>query len=88
MVMAKLNNNIVIAILLQSLPCFFMRLFLYIDTDIDECAESLDDCEHTCQNVPGSYTCGCNPGYALTGDGRTCEGMLHACMATGQLYSI
>uniref|UniRef100_A0A8C9QGQ3 Signal peptide, CUB and EGF-like domain-containing protein 2 n=1 Tax=Spermophilus dauricus TaxID=99837 RepID=A0A8C9QGQ3_SPEDA len=42
-------------------------------TDVDECAQGLDDC-HTdalCQNTPTSYKCSCKPGYQ--GQGRQCE---------------
>ncbi|KAK3803043.1 hypothetical protein RRG08_064389, partial [Elysia crispata] len=42
--------------------------------DIDECADTLD---HTCSNyqlcsnTPGTFTCGCKPGYEETGDNCT-----------------
>ena len=45
-------------------------------TDIDECAEGMDQCVHNCQNTNGSYTCSCRAGYSLNADGRGCEGML------------
>ena len=46
-------------------------------TDIDECAENNGGCdEHaTCNNMPGSFNCTCNPGY--TGDGFNCTGMTY-----------
>ncbi|KAK4483791.1 hypothetical protein RD792_010995 [Penstemon davidsonii] len=50
----------------------------YLDpgcTDIDECADSsLNDCENTCINTPGSFNCSCPDGYIGDGrkDGRGC----------------
>ena len=44
-------------------------------SDDDECALGTDTCAHTCQDTPGSYTCGCRPGYAINADGRACDGM-------------
>ena len=46
-----------------------------MNTDVNECAENIDNCEHTCENTVGSFLCGCNAGYELTSDGRTCQGM-------------
>ena len=44
-------------------------------TDINECQSNLDDCEHTCYNTIGSFTCGCQPGYTLaSADGSVCIG--------------
>ena len=44
------------------------------ETDIDECARDIDDCnEHAaCTNTPGSFECRCNDGYI--GDGVNCDG--------------
>ena len=41
--------------------------------DIDECAESLHDCDLNakCLNTPGSFECGCNIGWG--GPGTTCS---------------
>ena len=44
--------------------------------DNDECAENADNCEQVCLNTVGSFDCGCNPGYELTSDGRTCQGII------------
>ena len=44
--------------------------------DIDECSEETDGCEQNCFNTVGSYTCGCNVGYVLVPDGRSCTGLL------------
>jgi fibulin 1/2 len=41
-------------------------------TDIDECLTSNGGCAQTCTNSVGSYTCGCNAGYALAQDGFSC----------------
>lgn len=43
-------------------------------TDVDECAQELDDChaDALCQNTPTSYKCSCKPGYR--GEGRHCQG--------------
>lgn len=43
-------------------------------TDIDECAQNVDDCSGgaRCNNLVGSFECLCPSGF--TGDGRTCTG--------------
>ena len=48
---------------------------LYIHSDIDECHENTDACDHLCSNNNGSYTCSCRSGYRLASDGVTCNGM-------------
>ena len=45
----------------------------FFSTDIDECLSD-HDCNHTCSNVDGSYTCSCREGYVLQADGRNCAG--------------
>ena len=49
-----------------------------VETDIDECAQSLDNCATSamCINTPGSYTCQCFSGYF--GDGRHCTANAYA----------
>ena len=42
--------------------------------DIDECLEEVHTCEQSCNNVNGSYTCGCDVGYILSVDLRSCIG--------------
>lgn len=42
--------------------------------DIDECTEwGTQACSQTCLNAPGSYSCGCLPGYLLEPDGHICK---------------
>ena len=43
-----------------------------ISTDIDECAEGSDECEHMCMNTEGNYTCSCYESYLLADDGKSC----------------
>ena len=47
-------------------------------TDIDECSTGIDECEQVCHNANGSYICLCDSGYALSGDGQSCDGTVHA----------
>lgn len=44
-------------------------------TDINECAEDLDNCHQNafCVNSVGHFTCMCEPGY--TGNGVTCTAL-------------
>ena len=46
----------------------------FLDTDIDECNEGTDTCDHVCANTVGSFSCSCHPGYHLLDDGSTCAG--------------
>ena len=32
------------------------------------------ECDHTCHNTLGSYTCSCVSGYRLAADGKSCSG--------------
>lgn len=43
--------------------------------DIDECRYGY--CQQLCANVPGSYSCTCNPGFTLNDDGRSCQGTVY-----------
>ena len=54
--------------------------------DIDECSSNNGGCAQVCTNDPGSYTCGCNPGYELDGDGFSCNGMSHHYIFLLNLY--
>ncbi len=42
--------------------------------DIDECTEGTDACEDVCENIIGSFRCGClHQGYQLQMDGISCQ---------------
>ncbi|XP_043474222.1 collagen and calcium-binding EGF domain-containing protein 1-like [Leptopilina heterotoma] len=45
--------------------------------DIDECVENSTDCEQLCINEPGGFSCGCNDGFILSVDNKTCEKLKH-----------
>ena len=47
---------------------------IYFSSDIDECTDGTHNCDPnaSCGNIPGTFTCTCNPGY--TGDGMSCTG--------------
>jgi len=57
-----------IRLLFYSLQC---RL-LFSVIDIDECRYRY--CQHRCVNVPGSFSCECEPGFQLAGNNRSCVG--------------
>jgi hypothetical protein len=44
-------------------------------SDINECNENTDACDHLCSNTVGSYTCNCRTGYRLASNGLTCNGI-------------
>ena len=49
------------------------RFCSYTFTDIDECA-GINDCQQICTDTDGSFICGCETGYALDPNGKTCTG--------------
>uniref|UniRef100_A0A4W5MRE2 EGF containing fibulin extracellular matrix protein 2b n=1 Tax=Hucho hucho TaxID=62062 RepID=A0A4W5MRE2_9TELE len=51
---------------LRILPPLFRSLL----PDIDECRYRY--CQHRCVNVPGSFSCECEPGFQLAGNNRSC----------------
>ena len=53
-------------------------LFLFFSPDINECVETPSVCEQSCTNTVGSFVCGCNAGFELQSDGRSCNGELCA----------
>ena len=48
--------------------------FNYLYTDIDECADGTNGCNHNCSNTNGSYVCFCFTGYELHDNMQTCTG--------------
>ena len=50
---------------------YYVHLFI---TDIDECERGIDECQHICNNIDGSFYCSCYPGYTLNPDGENCTG--------------
>ena len=43
--------------------------------DVNECVSpGNNDCEQTCVNTNGSYSCDCVIGYVLNADGHACDG--------------
>ena len=60
-------------------PVFFLhsyliRLHLIFYLDVNECEMLNGGCQHRCRNTNGSYSCQCNDGFFLNGNGRTCIG--------------
>ena len=53
--------------------CYINRNF-FVCTDINECTEEGDGCQHFCRNTIGSYHCMCRDGYYLHQDGKSCLG--------------
>ena len=58
-----------------------INVIFYIHADIDECYLEADGCTQLCTNTPGSFRCGCNMGYQLISDNKSCAGM-YITMAT------
>ena len=54
-------------------PVYAMLFCLCVD--VNECSTKNGGCQHTCQNVNGSYACQCKAGYTLNIDGHRCDGM-------------
>ena len=48
----------------------------FCSTDINECLGD-HNCNHTCSNTDGSYSCMCDRGYNLQADGRSCTGIIY-----------
>ena len=43
-------------------------------SDIDECEQELDGCDHNCTNTVGNYSCTCMDGYEVESDDHNCTG--------------
>lgn len=59
----------------QTIKNFNANFDLIIHSDINECNENIDACDHLCSNTVGSYTCSCRSGYRLASNGLTCNGI-------------
>lgn len=62
----------VLAALYVMRRCRALQFPSFSPADIDECRYGY--CQQLCANVPGSYSCTCNPGFTLNDDGRSCQG--------------
>ena len=80
-------------IMLHSLLCILLNTV----SDIDECAEGVEDCAQVCTDTVLSYICSCHSGYRLASDGRGCteinecaegtDGCTHTCTNTAGSYT-
>jgi hypothetical protein len=50
-----------------------MAHWMFAMVDVDECRQQPNLCDHECRNLPGSYQCSCQVGYALIGRSK-CQG--------------
>lgn len=50
-----------------------LRKNTYVSTDINECLLDNHGCQFNCTNLPGTYRCECNYGYAKDSNG-ICQG--------------
>ena len=62
-----------------TLVLFHYSVTLLLFLDIDECEETTDGCEQTCNNIEGSFECLCEDGYLLDVDGKQCTGTKTIC---------
>ena len=67
-------------ILVQVL-CVFIVVTILSLSDINECVEDIDDCEHYCINTEGGYNCTCDDGYLSVRS--NCSGMYIVCILCG-----
>lgn len=58
-------------------PLFYMNNAkinaLFHVADFDECAAGSDGCSQTCTNVDGGFNCGCEFGFSLGDDRKSCQ---------------
>lgn len=67
-------------LILQSAPIKAMKIlnctvWIVYHLDDNECSIDNGGCDHTCENTPGSFQCGCNTGYELESDKIDCTGI-------------
>ena len=71
-------NNILIVPVMMGIVCVCACVYIMLlQTDINECEESKELCEHNCINTNGSYYCSCNLGYVLEDNNSSCDGKLY-----------
>lgn len=53
----------------------------YVHADINECTINNGGCDQSCTNDIGGFRCGCDAGFVLEDDDRSCTGvyMLAGC---------
>ena len=78
-------TNAVFKLVFSYLIYVYLPLYCNDHSDVDECAEGSDGCDHNCTNTNGSYYCNCTTGYELELDNRTCAGneyakLVYVCM--------
>ena len=60
----------------------FKHVTLFYIADVNECAIGSFECSQNCHNTIGSYICGCDCGYIIDVDGRSCNGLYISCNET------
>ena len=50
------------------------NISITVFADINECKLVTTDCDQTCVNTIGGYSCSCNDGYTLNNDNVSCSG--------------
>ena len=54
--------------------CSNRHFDVFYDLDVDECKKTNGGCQHTCENIVGSFKCSCKDGYDLSSDKKSCSG--------------
>ncbi len=65
--------NINAMVVIGRLGNYLVVIIIYLP-DINECLLNTDNCEHSCMNAEGTYTCDCDDGFQLVSDGIHCSG--------------
>ncbi len=73
-------SNLIIALVLVIMIIEFISAFIYILNlfiDINECNISTHNCDPLadCENLNGSFTCVCRPGFTGSGIRSFCQGI-------------